>query len=56
MVYSLSTAQLALQLSALAYVDENTEASKQQMIDAINAGLQSAGYGNWRVAWGPALD
>lgn len=56
MAYSLSTAQQALQLSALAYVDENTNASQQQMIAAINAGLRSAGYPDWTVAWGPALD
>lgn len=56
MAYSVATAQLALQLSALAYVDENTNASQQQMIDGINVGLQSAGYADWSVAWGPALD
>jgi hypothetical protein len=56
MAYSVPTAQLALQLSALAYIDENTNASQQQMIDGINAGLQTAGYSDWRVAWGPALD
>jgi len=56
MAYSMATAQLALQLSALAYVDENTDASQQQMIEGINAGLQTAGYADWSVAWGPALD
>jgi hypothetical protein len=56
MAYSVPTAKLALQLSALAYVDENTDASQQQMIDGINAGLQAAGYSDWSVAWGPALD
>jgi hypothetical protein len=45
-----------LQLSALAYVDQNTNASQQQMIDAINSGLNSAGDQNWKVVWGPALD
>ena len=56
MAYSLTTAQLALQLSALAYVDENTNASQQQMIEAINRELNSAGHQDWTVAWGPALD
>lgn len=56
MAYSPSTAQLALQLSALAYVDENIDASQQKMIAAINAGLESAGYADWSVVWGPALD
>jgi hypothetical protein len=56
MTYSLSTAKLGLQLSTLAYIDENTNASQQQMIDAINAGLRSAGFADWSVAWGPALD
>ena len=56
MAYSMATAQLALQLSALAYVDENTDASQQQMIEGISAGLQTAGYADWSVAWGPALD
>lgn len=54
--YSLTTAQLALQLSALAYVDQNTNASRQQMIDAINGALNSAGHQDWAVVWGPALD
>ncbi|MGC2201230.1 MAG: lipase family protein [Stellaceae bacterium] len=45
-----------MQLSALAYVDENTNASRQQMIDAIDSGLNSAGHQDWTVVWGPALD
>ena len=56
MAYSAPLANLMLQLSALAYVDENTDASQQQLIDAINAGLRSAGYADWTVLWGPALD
>ena len=56
MAYSAPLANLTLQLSALAYVDENTDASQQQLIDAINAGLRSAGYADWTVLWGPALD
>jgi hypothetical protein len=56
MAYSPATAQLALQLSALAYVDENIDASQQKMSAAINAGLESAGCADWSVVWGPALD
>jgi hypothetical protein len=56
MAYSLPTAALAVHLSALAYVDENTHASQQQMIDAINSGLRTAGHPDWTVVWGPALD
>ncbi len=51
MAYSVPIAKLALQLSALAYVDENTNASRQQMADAINEGLRSAGFGDWTIAW-----
>jgi len=47
---------LALQLSALAYTDERTNATQQQMIDAINLGLLSTGHADWTVTWGPALD
>jgi hypothetical protein len=43
-------------LSTLAYVDENTTATQQQMISEINAGLKEAGYKEWQVIWGPALN
>ena len=56
MPYSLPIAKLALQLSALGYVDENINASRQQMRDAINHGLSSAGHPDWTVVWGPTLD
>jgi hypothetical protein len=56
MAYSLPAVQLAMQICTLTYVDENSKASKQQMIDGINAGLKSAGYAEWSVVWGPALD
>src|SRR5215472_2066576 len=51
-----TTAELAMTLSTLAYVDENRIASQQQMISEINAGLAEAGYKYWQVAWGPALN
>ena len=56
MAYSLPAVQLAMQICTLTYVDENSKASKQQIIDGINAGLKSAGYAEWSVVWGPALD
>ena len=43
-------------LSTLAYVEENRIATREQMIDEINAGLEDAGYKSWQVAWGPALN
>jgi len=54
--YDTATAELAMTLSTLAYVDENRTATEQQMISEINAGLGAAGYGSWQVAWGPALN
>ena len=54
--YDTATAELAMTLSTLAYVDENTTATQQQMIGEINAGLAEAGYPAWQVAWGPALN
>jgi triacylglycerol lipase len=54
--YDTTTAELAMTLSTLAYVDENRIASQQQMISEINAGLEEAGYKFWQVAWGPALN
>jgi hypothetical protein len=54
--YDAATAELAMTLSTLAYVDENTTATQQQMIREINAGLDEAGYGSWQVVWGPALN
>jgi hypothetical protein len=54
--YDTATADLAMTLSTLAYVDENRVASQQQMISEINAGLDEAGYASWQVAWGPALN
>nr|WP_294545014.1 hypothetical protein [uncultured Rhodopila sp.] len=54
--YDHATAELAMTLSTLAYVEENRIASREQMIDEINAGLEEAGYKSWRVAWGPALN
>ena len=54
--YDPATAELAMTLSTLAYVDENRTATQQQMINDINAGLDEAGYPSWRVVWGPALN
>jgi hypothetical protein len=54
--YNTATAELAMTLSTLAYVDENRTATQQQMIGEINAGLDEAGYPSWRVVWGPALN
>src|SRR5262252_5838738 len=54
--YDNATAELAMTLSTLAYVDENRTATQQQMINDINAGLDEAGYPSWRVVWGPALN
>jgi hypothetical protein len=54
--YDGATAELAMTLSTLAYVDENRTATQQQMIRDINAGLEAAGYQSWQVAWGPALN
>ena len=54
--YDTVTAELAMTLSTLAYVDENTTATQQQMIGEINTGLAAAGYPSWQVAWGPALN
>jgi triacylglycerol lipase len=54
--YDTATAELAMTLSTLAYVDENRIATQQQMIADIDAGLEQAGYPSWRVAWGPALN
>src|ERR1700751_3305644 len=54
--YDPATAELAMTLSTLAYVDENRTATQQEMINEINAGLEEAGYDSWRVAWGPALN
>ena len=54
--YDTATAELAMTLSTLAYVDENRTATKQQMIGEINSALDEAGYPSWRVVWGPALN
>ena len=54
--YDPATAELAMTLSTLAYVNENTTATQQQMISEINAGLKEAGYKDWQVIWGPALN
>ena len=54
--YDHATAELAMTLSTLAYVEENRIATREQMIDEINAGLEEAGYKSWQVAWGPALN
>jgi hypothetical protein len=54
--YDPATAELAMTLSTLAYVDENRTATQQQMIGEINAGLEEAGYPSWQVVWGPALN
>ncbi|MBV8458629.1 MAG: lipase family protein [Acetobacteraceae bacterium] len=54
--YDSATAELALTLSTLAYVDENRTATQQQMSSEINAGIAEAGYKSWQVAWGPALN
>jgi triacylglycerol lipase len=54
--YDTATAELAMTLSTLAYVDENRTATQQQMIGEINAGLEEAGYPSWQVVWGPALN
>ena len=37
--YDSATAELAMTLSTLAYVDESRTATQQQMISEINAGL-----------------
>jgi lipase (class 3) len=54
--YDTETAEFAMTLSTLAYVDENRTATQQQMINEINAGLEQAGYEAWQVVWGPALN
>jgi hypothetical protein len=54
--YDTATAELAMTLSTLAYVDENRTATQQQMINEINAGLEQAGHEGWQVVWGPALN
>jgi hypothetical protein len=54
--YDPATAELAMTLSTLAYVDENKTATQQQMIGEINAGLAETGYPSWQVVWGPALN
>src|SRR5215469_3250431 len=54
--YDSATVELAMTLSALAYVDENRTATQQQMINEINAALEEAGYEAWQVVWGPALN
>ena len=54
--YDTATAELAMTLSTLAYVDENRTATQQQMIGEINAALDEARYPSWRVVWGPALN
>jgi hypothetical protein len=54
--YNTETAALAMTLSTLAYVEENRIATREQMIDEIDAGLEEAGYKSWRVVWGPALN
>jgi hypothetical protein len=54
--YDSATAELAMTLSTLAYVDENRIAAQQQMTSEINAGLDQAGYKSWHVVWGPALN
>jgi len=54
--YDNATAEFAMTLSTLAYVDENRTATQQQMASEINAGLEQTGYGVWQVAWGPALN
>ena len=54
--YDIATAELAMTLSTLAYVDENRTATQQQMIGEIDAALDEAGYPSWHVVWGPALN
>jgi hypothetical protein len=54
--YDTATAEFAMTLSTLAYVDENRTATQQQMAGEINASLEQAGYESWRVTWGPALN
>jgi hypothetical protein len=54
--YDTATAELAMTLSTLAYVDENRTATQQQMIGEIDAALDEAGYPSWHVIWGPALN
>jgi hypothetical protein len=54
--YDPATVEFAMTLSTLAYVDENTTATQNQMAGEINAGLKQAGYEAWQVAWGPALN
>jgi triacylglycerol lipase len=54
--YNPATAELAMTLSTLAYVDENRIATQQEMINEINAGLEETGYKSWQVAWGPAFN
>ena len=54
--YDTATAESAMALSTLAYVDENRTATQQQMASEINAGLEQAGYESWQVVWGPALN
>jgi hypothetical protein len=53
--YDTATAELAITLSTLAYVDEDRTATQQQMANEIDAGLEQAEYAVWEVVWGPAL-
>src|SRR5580700_10947829 len=54
--YDSATVELAVTLSTFAYVDENRTATQQQMASEINAGLSEAGYEQWQVVWGPAVN
>jgi hypothetical protein len=54
--YDRATVEFAMTLSTLAYVDENTAATQQQMASEIEAALEQAGYQAWEVVWGPALN
>ena len=54
--YDNATVELAMTLSTLAYVEENRTATQQQMINEINAALEQAGYKDWQVVSGPALN
>jgi hypothetical protein len=54
--YDSATVELAVTLSTFAYVDENRTATQQQMASESNAGLSEAGYEQWQVVWGPAVN
>jgi hypothetical protein len=54
--YDRATVEFAMTLSTLAYVDDNTAATQQQMVAEIEAALEQAGYQAWEVVWGPALN